>query len=96
MAECSLSAGRILTSCSAAKGRTAGPPAMRVSLFAKQMSFPFRMAATVGRRPAHPTIPVTTACASACSATATAPSIPCITSGRATPGPRRSRSASTS
>jgi hypothetical protein len=40
MAECSLSAGRILTPYSAASGSTKGPPAMSVSLLARQMSLP--------------------------------------------------------
>ena len=46
MAECSESAGRILTPCFSANGSTAGPPAMRVSLFARQMSLPASIAAT--------------------------------------------------
>lgn len=61
MAECSESAGRMCTPCFLASGSTKGPPAMRVSLLARQMSLPASMAATVGRSPAHPTMPVTTA-----------------------------------
>lgn len=57
IAECSLSAGKRLTLCFAARGSTYGPPAMSVSLFARQMSLPASMAATVGWSPAHPTIP---------------------------------------
>jgi len=37
---------------------------MSVSLLARQMSLPLVMAAHVGASPAHPTIPVTTACKS--------------------------------
>lgn len=48
IAECSESAGRILTLCLWARGRTKGPPAIRVSLLAKAMSFPASIAATVG------------------------------------------------
>lgn len=47
-AECSESAGRIFTLCLWARGRTKGPPAIRVSLLAKAMSFPASIAATVG------------------------------------------------
>ena len=52
--ECSESAGRMLTPCSRASGSTYGPPAISVSLFARQMSLPAFMAATVGCRPAQP------------------------------------------
>ena len=48
MAECSESAGRILTLCLLARGSTKGPPAINVSLFARAMSFPASIAATVG------------------------------------------------
>lgn len=48
MAECSESAGRIFILCFWARGRTKGPPAIRVSLLAKAMSFPASIAATVG------------------------------------------------
>lgn len=50
MALCSLSAGRMLTPYSAARGSTKGPPAISVSLLARQMSFLALMAATVGSR----------------------------------------------
>lgn len=52
--ECSESAGRMLTPCSRASGSTYGPPAISVSLFARQMSLPALMAATVGCNPAQP------------------------------------------
>mmetsp|Transcript_7769 Transcript_7769/g.19276 ORF Transcript_7769/g.19276 Transcript_7769/m.19276 type:complete len:230 (+) Transcript_7769:969-1658(+) len=81
MAECSESAGRMLTPYSRARGSTKGPPAMSVSLLARQMSFLALMAATVGSRPAHPTMPVTTASASLWRATSTAPSSPTRISG---------------
>ena len=81
MAECSESAGSSFTPCFAASGKTAGPPAISVSLLARQMSFPARMAAHVGWRPAHPTMPVTTASASRCAAAAIAPSSPVTISG---------------
>lgn len=48
IALCSLSAGRMLTPYSRASGSTKGPPAIRVSLFARQMSLPALMAATAG------------------------------------------------
>lgn len=81
MAECSLSAGRMCTPCFCASGSTNGPPAMSVSLLARQMSLPLSMAATVGFRPAQPTMPVTHASASACAATAQMPSSPARISG---------------
>jgi len=122
-AECSESAGRMLTPCSRASGSTYGPPAISVSLLARQMSLPALMAATVGCSPAQPargprarqqpqrgaggpsqphklpgrqsrrsilvselrrrapTMPVTTASASGCRATSTAPSSPTRISG---------------
>mmetsp|Transcript_35696 Transcript_35696/g.90036 ORF Transcript_35696/g.90036 Transcript_35696/m.90036 type:complete len:339 (+) Transcript_35696:777-1793(+) len=78
---CSLSAGRILTPYSSASGSTYGPPAMSVSLLARQMSLPCLMAATVGCSPAQPTMPVTTACASGCTDTSTTPAMPVTISG---------------
>ena len=45
------------TPCSLRRGSTAGPPAIRVSLFARAMVFFFLIASTVGSSPAHPTIP---------------------------------------
>ena len=132
-------AGRMLTPCVRASGSTKGPPAMSVSLLARQMSYkgfgqgfgqgldaalggvgarrarlvqqraadraarchmriqmrralPALMAATVGYSPAQPTMPVTTATACGCSATATMPASPVMTaragrgSGRAARG----------
>ena len=57
MAECSESAGIMSTPYSLRSGSTAGPPAMRVSLFASAMVFFFLIASTVGSNPAQPTIP---------------------------------------
>lgn len=57
IAECSESAGIISTPYSLRRGSTAGPPAIRVSLFASAMVFFFLIASTVGSSPAHPTIP---------------------------------------
>mmetsp|Transcript_9984 Transcript_9984/g.31281 ORF Transcript_9984/g.31281 Transcript_9984/m.31281 type:complete len:213 (+) Transcript_9984:663-1301(+) len=84
-AECSLSAGRILTPCFSMSGTMCGPPAMSVSLLARQMSLPALMASTVGCSPAQPTMPVTTAEASECRATSTAPSSPHTISGASSP-----------
>lgn len=67
--------------CSLAKGKTKGPPAMRVSLFARQMSLPALMAATVGWSPAQPTIPVTVASTEGKAATSHMPSTPATISG---------------
>lgn len=39
------------------RGSTAGPPAIRVSLFARAIVFLVLIASTVGRSPAQPTIP---------------------------------------
>jgi hypothetical protein len=47
IALCSLSAGRMFTPYSAARGSTNGPPAISVSLLARQMSFLALIAATV-------------------------------------------------
>jgi hypothetical protein len=48
MAECSESAGKILLPYFLANGSTYGPPAIKVSLLAKAISFPASIAATVG------------------------------------------------
>lgn len=95
-AECSESAGRMWTPCFAARGRTAGPPAISVSLLARQMSLPASIAAHVGFRPAQPTIPVTTASISGCDATAHCPSMPTTISGWVGASLIRSFKASTS
>mmetsp|Transcript_13687 Transcript_13687/g.49065 ORF Transcript_13687/g.49065 Transcript_13687/m.49065 type:complete len:234 (+) Transcript_13687:673-1374(+) len=81
IAECSESAGKILTPCLTARGTIAGPPAMSVSLFARQMFFPASIAATVGGSPAQPTIPVTVLSTSGCRATSIMPSGPYKISG---------------
>ena len=60
MAECSESTGRIFTPCRRASAMTMEPAATSVSLFARAMSFPARMAASVGRSPLKPTIEATT------------------------------------
>jgi hypothetical protein len=54
---------------------------MSVSLLARQMFLPASMAATVGGRPAHPTIPVTVESTSLCLATSIMPSSPYSSSG---------------
>lgn len=56
LTECSESAGKMWTPCFLASGSTWGPPAMRVSLLARQMSLPALIAATVGCSPAHPAV----------------------------------------
>mmetsp|Transcript_2138 Transcript_2138/g.4924 ORF Transcript_2138/g.4924 Transcript_2138/m.4924 type:complete len:278 (-) Transcript_2138:96-929(-) len=81
IAECSESAGVILTPNSLSSGRITGPPLMRVSLFASAMSFPALIASTVGRRPAQPTMPVTTTSASPYLATSAMPDSPNTNSG---------------
>ena len=58
-----------------------GPPDIRVSLFAKAMSFPLLMASMVGFSPAAPTIPVTTVSAVSTVAAASMPSDPHSISG---------------
>mmetsp|Transcript_27927 Transcript_27927/g.65007 ORF Transcript_27927/g.65007 Transcript_27927/m.65007 type:complete len:276 (-) Transcript_27927:124-951(-) len=80
MAECSESAGVMVTPYSSSRGRITGPPAMRVSLFASAIRFFFLIASMVGKRPAQPTMPVTTTPASSSVATALTPSAPPITS----------------
>ena len=52
LAECSESAGSSFTPCFFAKGRTTGPPAIKVSLLARAMSLPASIAAMVGNNPA--------------------------------------------
>mmetsp|Transcript_210 Transcript_210/g.921 ORF Transcript_210/g.921 Transcript_210/m.921 type:complete len:232 (-) Transcript_210:136-831(-) len=84
-AECSLSAGRILTPCFWMSGTMWGPPAISVSLFASAMSLPALMASTVGCRPAQPTMPVTTVLHSEWRATSMAPSSPHMISGASEP-----------
>mmetsp|Transcript_16795 Transcript_16795/g.23777 ORF Transcript_16795/g.23777 Transcript_16795/m.23777 type:complete len:223 (+) Transcript_16795:792-1460(+) len=76
MAECSESAGSILIPCFSTKGLMTGPPLMRVSLFARAMSFPSLIASMVGSSPAAPTIPVTTVSAEETVAASTIPSCP--------------------
>mmetsp|Transcript_20090 Transcript_20090/g.64698 ORF Transcript_20090/g.64698 Transcript_20090/m.64698 type:complete len:259 (+) Transcript_20090:960-1736(+) len=93
IAECSESAGVIETPYSSTSGKIAGPPAMRVSLLAKAMSFPASIASTVGSKPAHPTTPVTITSASPHVAHAAAASFPYTTS---TPPGKPPRSASAS
>ena len=60
IAECSESAGNNLLPLFFKAGITTGPAAIRVSLFARARSFPASIAESVGKRPAQPTIPVTT------------------------------------
>mmetsp|Transcript_33644 Transcript_33644/g.43190 ORF Transcript_33644/g.43190 Transcript_33644/m.43190 type:complete len:230 (-) Transcript_33644:252-941(-) len=81
MALCSESAGIMVDPYSSSRGRMMGPPAIRVSLLARAISLPPLMASMVGRRPAHPTIPVTTVSASSTAATAQIPSFPAMIVG---------------
>ena len=60
---------------------TTGPAAIKVSLFARARSFPASIAASVGRRPAQPTIPVTTRSALPQAAAVLSPSAPAINKG---------------
>ena len=60
MAECSESTGRIRTPQRLASAMTRDPAATRVSLFARAMSLPARMAESVGLSPLKPTIDATT------------------------------------
>lgn len=61
IAECSESAGKILTPYFLARGSTNGPPAIKVSLFARAMSFPASIAATVGWNHNHSLVSFATA-----------------------------------
>mmetsp|Transcript_48526 Transcript_48526/g.103269 ORF Transcript_48526/g.103269 Transcript_48526/m.103269 type:complete len:328 (+) Transcript_48526:761-1744(+) len=81
MALCSESAGSILIPCFSTRGLMTGPPDMSVSLFARAMSFPSLIASMVGRRPAAPTMPVTTVSAEPTVAASTIPSAPWTISG---------------
>ncbi len=76
MAECSLSTGTIDDSDSEIIFVIISPATTNVSLLAKAIIFPARIAATVGISPLYPTMAVTTMSASgiaAASATASAP-----------------------
>ncbi len=81
MALCSLSAGSMLMPYSLTRGLMTGPPLMRVSLFARAMSFFNLMASMVGSSPAAPTIPVTTVSAESIVEQAKIPSSPCMMVG---------------
>mmetsp|Transcript_34297 Transcript_34297/g.52674 ORF Transcript_34297/g.52674 Transcript_34297/m.52674 type:complete len:222 (-) Transcript_34297:249-914(-) len=81
MAECSLSAGSMLTPYSATMGLITGPPLIRVSLLAKAISLRNLMASMVGLSPAAPTIPVTTVSAVSMVAACRIPSSPWQISG---------------
>ena len=60
MALCSLSTGRMGAWCSAASRQMSSPATTRVSLLARQIFLPARMAWMVGERPAKPTMAVST------------------------------------
>mmetsp|Transcript_46879 Transcript_46879/g.135082 ORF Transcript_46879/g.135082 Transcript_46879/m.135082 type:complete len:217 (-) Transcript_46879:324-974(-) len=81
MALCSLSAGSMLMPCSLTRGLITGPPLIKVSLFAKAISFFNLIASIVGFRPAAPTIPVTTVSALSMVEAARIPSSPNKISG---------------
>ena len=76
IAECSLSTGRIDTPFSFASGIMICPAVTRVSLFARAISFPALIAATVGRIPIIPTIAVTNISDVLYSAISISPSMP--------------------
>ena len=81
MAECSESAGSRREPLFSSSGSTTGPAAIKVSLLARARSLPARTAARVGRRPAQPTIPVTTRSAVGQAAAVQRPSVPPTSSG---------------
>ncbi len=60
IAECSESTGYMCEGESVSSRRMRSPATTSVSLLAKAMSLPARMAATVGARPLYPTVAVTT------------------------------------
>ena len=76
MALCSLSTGRRRTWCSLARGTIRWPAVTSVSLLARAMSFPDRMAAMVGRIPIIPTTAVTRISYPSMAAISIRPSIP--------------------
>mmetsp|Transcript_55482 Transcript_55482/g.131754 ORF Transcript_55482/g.131754 Transcript_55482/m.131754 type:complete len:202 (+) Transcript_55482:590-1195(+) len=96
MAECSESAGVILTPYFLRSGRMTGPPEMSVSLFASAISLPASIAATVGSSPAHPTMPVTTTSESPYLATSISPCSPQTSSGIFPPHPESASRSSSS
>ena len=78
-AECSESTGRISAPKSWASSITSSPPHTKVSLLARAMRLPSRMAAMVGRRPTIPTTAVSTVSALGRAAASIRPSIPAST-----------------
>ena len=76
IAECSLSTGRIDTPYSLASGIMICPAVTSVSLLARAISFPARIASMTGRSPIMPTIAATTTSTFGRVETATKPSIP--------------------
>ena len=76
MALCSLSTGRICTPYSFARGIIICPAVTSVSLLARAISFPARIASMVGRIPIIPTMAVTRMSASGMAAISKRPSIP--------------------
>ena len=76
IAECSLSTGKSWTPWRATALITSSPAITSVSLLARATSIPASMAASVGSRPAAPTMAETTICAPLSAAQATNPSRP--------------------
>ena len=76
MAACSLSTGRSGTRCSAQSWQMRLPATTKVSLLARAMALPARMALTVGRKPAKPTMAVSTMSISAFATTWQRASLP--------------------
>ena len=81
MAECSESTGMISPPPPAAAASTTSPPATSVSLLARASRLPAVRADSEGRRPAHPTTPLTT----------TAPGVAARASISSAPWPSRDR-----
>ena len=80
IAQCSLSTGRSATPFSLTSGMITSPPDTRVSLFARAMSLPAKIALNVGRSPATPTIAPTTVSHESRVAIEMTPSSPLMTS----------------
>ena len=79
IAECSESTGIISTPCFCASSITSSPAHTSVSLLARPMRFPVRIAASVGFSPTMPTTAVITQSASAMVAASIRPSSPQLT-----------------
>ena len=79
MAECSESTGKMGTRCSMASWVTSSPATTSVSLLAKAMALPARMAFIVGRKPAYPTIEASTISMGSASTTSLSALLPAYT-----------------